>query len=63
MLTISLLGVQRDARVASLRRIDWESLGFNNVFVFSPNALEDAPHNLAATIDLARRHTNRRAAA
>jgi len=51
-LTIGLLGVERSARIASLRRIDWESLGFNYVLVFSPNAIEDAPHNLAATIDL-----------
>jgi len=51
-LTISLLGVERSARVASLRRIDWDSLGFNFVLVFSPNTLRDAPHNLAATIDL-----------
>ena len=51
-ITVSLLGVERTAQVTSLRRIDWESLGFNNVFVFSPNALEDAPHNFAATIDL-----------
>ena len=51
-ITIGLLGVERTARVSSIRRIDWESLGFNNVFVFSPNALEDAPHNLAATIQL-----------
>ncbi len=27
-------------------------MGFNYVLVFSPNALEDAPHNLAATVDL-----------
>ncbi|RKF23539.1 FtsX-like permease family protein [Altericroceibacterium spongiae] len=47
----SLLGTERQARIANFRRIDWESMGFNNVFVFSPNALEDAPHNLAATLD------------
>ena len=51
-LTISLLGVERTARIASLRRIDWDSLGFNYVLVFSPNAIADAPHNLAATIDV-----------
>lgn len=50
--TIGVLGVERTARIASLRRIDWESLGFNYVLVFSPNALADAPHNVAATIDL-----------
>jgi len=51
-LGVGLLGVERTARIASLRRIDWDSMGFNYVLVFSPNALSDAPHNLAATIDL-----------
>ena len=51
-LTIGLLGVERTATIASFRRIDWDSLGFNYVLVFSPNTLADAPHNLAATIDL-----------
>jgi putative ABC transport system permease protein len=51
-ITISLLGVERTATIASFRRIDWDSMGFNYVLVFSPNALADAPHNLAATIDL-----------
>lgn len=51
-LTIGVLGVERTARVASLRRIDWQSMGFNYVLVFSPNTLRDAPHNLAATIEL-----------
>ena len=52
VITFSVLGVERTARVTSLRRIDWESMGFNNFLVFSPNALADAPHNLAATIQL-----------
>lgn len=51
-LTVGVLGVERQARIANLRRIDWESMGFNYVLVFSPNALADAPHNLAATISL-----------
>ena len=51
-LTIGLLGSERQARIASLRRIDWESMGFNYVLIFSPNALQDAPHNLAATVSL-----------
>ncbi|MFA7584910.1 MAG: FtsX-like permease family protein [Novosphingobium sp.] len=51
-LTIGVLGVERSARIASFRRIDWNDLGFNYVLVFSPNALADAPHNLAATIDV-----------
>ena len=52
-LRISLLGTEREARVASLRRIDWSSFGFNYGLVFSPNALADAPHTYAATITLA----------
>ncbi|MET0587053.1 MAG: FtsX-like permease family protein, partial [Novosphingobium sp.] len=52
-ITVGLLGVERSARIASIRRIDWDSMGFNYVLVFSPNALSDAPHNLAATINLA----------
>jgi putative ABC transport system permease protein len=51
-LTISLLGVERSATIASFRRIDWDSFGFNYVLVFSPNAIADAPHHLAATIEL-----------
>ena len=50
--TIGLLGVERTARIAALRRIDWDTMGFNFVLVFSPNALADAPHNLAATIEV-----------
>ncbi|MBX7482470.1 ABC transporter permease [Qipengyuania qiaonensis] len=52
MLTFGILGVERTARIANTRRIDWESLGFNYVFVLSPNAIRDAPHNLAATVEL-----------
>jgi putative ABC transport system permease protein len=51
-IAISVLGVERQATIASFRRIDWDSMGFNYVLVFSPNTLADAPHNLAATIDV-----------
>ena len=51
-IAVSLLGVERSATIASFRRIDWDSMGFNYVLVFTPNAIADAPHNLAATIDL-----------
>ena len=51
-LTIGLLGIERTATIASFRRIDWDSLGFNYVLVFSPNAIQDGPHNLAATVEL-----------
>ncbi|GAA0296233.1 ABC transporter permease [Sphingomonas oligophenolica] len=53
-LSYSLLGVERTATIASFREIEWDTLGFNYVLVFSPNAISDAPHNLAATIDVPR---------
>lgn len=51
-LTFGVLGVEVKARIANTRRIDWESMGFNYVFVLSPNILRDTPHNLAATVEL-----------
>lgn len=50
IITVSVLGVEKTARITSFRRLDWESMGFNYVFVFSPNTLADAPHNVAATV-------------
>jgi putative ABC transport system permease protein len=54
VITVSVLGVERTARVANFRRLDWESMGLNFVLVFTPNTLADAPHNFAATITLPR---------
>lgn len=51
-ITFGVLGTEVSARVTSLRRIDWQSMGFNFVFILSPPALEKAPHNLSATINL-----------
>ena len=51
-LTVSLLGREFTARIASLRQINWDTMGFNYTMVFSPNTLRDAPHNLAATVSL-----------
>ncbi len=51
-LTFGVLGAEIETRIASTRQIDWENMGFNYVFVLSPNALRDVPHNLAATIEL-----------
>ncbi len=48
--TVSVLGVQVTARIASLRQIDWSSLGFNFVILFAPGTLEGAPHTFMATV-------------
>jgi putative ABC transport system permease protein len=49
-LTVSVLGVEIAATIASLREIQWETMGFNYIMVFSPSALANAPHSLTATI-------------
>jgi len=51
-LTVSVLGVEIPATIASLREINWDTLGFNFVLIFSPNALEGAPHSFMATVEL-----------
>jgi putative ABC transport system permease protein len=53
-LTVSILGREFTARIASLREIHWESMGFNYIMVFSPNAVRDAPHTLTSTVTLDR---------
>jgi len=55
-LTVSVLGREIRARVASLRDIHWDTMGFNYVLIFSPNALAGAPHSLTATIDMDAKH-------
>jgi putative ABC transport system permease protein len=49
-ITISVLGREIEARIASLREIDWDTMGFNFVIVFAPGTLESAPHSFMATI-------------
>ncbi|WOK37515.1 ABC transporter permease [Sphingomonas sp. C3-2] len=51
-LTVSVLGREIEARIASLRKVNWDTMGFNYVLVFSPNTLTSAPHSLAATITM-----------
>ncbi len=49
-LTVSVLGREIEARIASLREIHWDTMGFNYILVFPPSTLAAAPHSLAATI-------------
>jgi putative ABC transport system permease protein len=49
-ITVSVLGREIEARIASLREIDWDTMGFNFVIVFAPGTLESAPHSFMATI-------------
>ncbi|MGA7974826.1 MAG: FtsX-like permease family protein, partial [Pseudolabrys sp.] len=50
--TVNVLGRNITARVASLRRVDWQSLSINFVMVFSPNTFSGAPHTHIATLTL-----------
>ena len=49
-ITVSVLGVEVPATIASLREIKWDTMGFNFVLVYSPGVLEGAPHSFMATI-------------
>ena len=51
-MTVTVLGREIEARIASLREIHWDTMGFNYILVFPPSVLQSAPHNLAATVDL-----------
>lgn len=50
-ITVNILGRNVDAKIASLRKINWESLAINFVMVFSPNTLEGAPHRALTTLE------------
>ena len=50
--TVNILGRNVEAKIASLRKIDWESLAINFVMVFPPNTLEGAPHRMLTTLEL-----------
>lgn len=49
-IVISLLGVEVSAKIASLRKVEWDNFGLNYVMVFSPGSLDAAPHNMVATL-------------
>ncbi len=51
-MSVNILGREITARIASLRKINWDTMGFNYLLVFSPNTLASAPHSLTGTITL-----------
>lgn len=48
--TVNVLGRDITARIASFRKVEWESMGINFIMVFSPNAFAGAPHSWLATL-------------
>lgn len=51
-ITVSVLGQDVTARIASFRTVQWDTMGFNFVLVFSPGTFADFPHNLSATVNM-----------
>lgn len=49
-LTVSVLGVEIEAQIASLREIRWDSFGFNFALLFDPQALAAAPFSWMAAV-------------
>ncbi len=50
--TVSVLGREITARVASTRKVEWQSLSINFVMVFSPNTFAGAPYSVLSTAAL-----------
>lgn len=51
-ISVNVLGRNVTAKIANMRKVDWDSLAINFVMVFSPNTLKDAPHNELVTLTL-----------
>lgn len=49
-LSVNVLGVEVQAKVASFRTVEWDNFGLNYVLVFSPGTFDAAPHNMVATV-------------
>lgn len=49
-ITVNVLGRDIAARIANLRRIEWDSLRMNFLVIFSPGVIEAAPQTHLATV-------------
>ncbi|MGH6714841.1 MAG: ABC transporter permease, partial [Bradyrhizobium sp.] len=49
-IVVNVLGRDISAKIANMRKIDWQRLGINFVLVFSPHAFGGAPHTHVATL-------------
>ncbi|MCM5556668.1 FtsX-like permease family protein [Pleomorphomonas sp. JP5] len=50
--TVNVLGREITARVASTRKVEWQSLSINFVMVFSPSTFAGAPYSVLSTAAL-----------
>ncbi|HRK24225.1 MAG TPA: FtsX-like permease family protein [Beijerinckiaceae bacterium] len=49
-ITVNVLGRPVTARIANLRKVEWQNLGISFVLVFSPNTFAGAPYSNLATL-------------
>lgn len=49
-ITVNVLGRNITVEIASIRQVEWRSVGINFVMVFSPNTFRGAPHTHLATL-------------
>ena len=49
-LTLNILGREIEAKITSLRKIDWRSLRFDFAIIFAPGTLDGAPHSHIAAL-------------
>ncbi|MFM9976022.1 MAG: ABC transporter permease, partial [Beijerinckiaceae bacterium] len=49
-ITVNVLGRNITAELASVRSVEWRSVGINFIMVFSPNTFAGAPHTHLATL-------------
>lgn len=55
--TVNVLGRNLTASIANFRTVKWDTLGINFVMIFSPNALEQAPYQVLASLTWPSGHT------
>lgn len=53
-MTLSVLGRDVEAEIASVRTVDWSTMTINYAITFAPGFLENAPHSYLATIQAPR---------
>ncbi|ONF95195.1 ABC transporter permease [Sphingomonas jeddahensis] len=49
-ITVAVLGVEVPAKIAALRKVDWQGLGLNFALIFSPGYIQEAPHGILASV-------------
>lgn len=49
-ITVAVLGVEVPAKIAALRKVDWQGLGLNFALIFSPGYVQEAPHSILASV-------------